>query len=343
MKDDSNEDLPASSGRRDFVAKGSLLSAAAAILSSLPVTGFAVGASKSSAPGGAMNVDLILFNGNFHTVDQEKPRASAVAIGGGKFVAVGSDAEIMALRSNTTQVIDLHKRTMIPGLNDSHLHLIRGGLNYNLELRWEGVPSLADGLRMLKDQADRTPTPQWVRVVGGWNEFQFAEKRLPTLEELNQAAPDTPVFKQGGHYLITGGYGGIGLTIAGYLMREYGAKISLISREGLPPRAVGARAGHGAISREMLNTIQRSADPDVLVALCRDRRRVVVHEAVLRLATLSREAKRNYDRLLRTAADFENFKKRAKRDRAEAVQRMSEALAATKIEGVKTNIGLHQR
>ena len=83
---------------------------------------------------------------------------------------------------------------MIPGLNDSHLHLIRGGLNYNLELRWEGVPSLADALRMLKDQADRTPTPQWVRVVGGWNEFQFAEKRLPTLEELNQAAPDTPVF-----------------------------------------------------------------------------------------------------------------------------------------------------
>ncbi|HAI46304.1 MAG TPA: amidohydrolase, partial [Stenotrophomonas sp.] len=76
----------------------------------------------------------------------------------------------------------------------SHLHLIRGGLNYNLELRWEGVPSVADALRMLKDQAARTPTPQWVRVVGGWNEFQFAEKRMPTLEEINQAAPDTPVF-----------------------------------------------------------------------------------------------------------------------------------------------------
>ncbi|WP_176510530.1 amidohydrolase family protein, partial [Pseudomonas urethralis] len=62
------------------------------------------------------------------------------------------------------------------------------------ELPWEGVPSLADALRMLKDQADRTPTPQWVRVLGGWNEVQFAEKRMPTLEELNQAAPDTPVF-----------------------------------------------------------------------------------------------------------------------------------------------------
>ena len=93
-----------------------------------------------------------------------------------------------------SQVIDLNGRTAIPGLNDSHLHLIRGGLNYNLELRWEGVPSLADALRMLKEQALRTPNPQWVRVVGGWNEFQFAEKRMPTLEEINAAAPDTPVF-----------------------------------------------------------------------------------------------------------------------------------------------------
>ncbi|KMT52209.1 amidohydrolase [Pseudomonas fildesensis] len=141
-----------------------------------------------------MNADLILFNGQFHTVDRENPRATAVAIHQGRFVAVGTDGEAMALRGSATQVIDLKGRTVIPGLNDSHLHLIRGGLNYNLELRWEGVPSLADALRMLKDQADRTPTPQWVRVVGGWNEFQFAEKRMPTLEELNQAAPDTPVF-----------------------------------------------------------------------------------------------------------------------------------------------------
>lgn len=91
-------------------------------------------------------------------------------------------------------MIDLHGHTAIPGLNDSHLHLIRGGLNYNLELRWEGVPSLADALRMLKEQALRTPSPQWVRVVGGWTEFQFAERRMPTLDEINQAAPDTPVF-----------------------------------------------------------------------------------------------------------------------------------------------------
>jgi len=75
--------------------------------------------------------------------------------------------------------------------DDSHMHPIRGGLNYNMELRWDGVPSLADALRMLKEQAERTPAPQWVRVIGGWREFQFAEGRMPTLDEINAVAPDT--------------------------------------------------------------------------------------------------------------------------------------------------------
>ena len=113
---------------------------------------------------------------------------------GGRFVAVGDDKDVLTHRGDKTQVVDLGRRTVIPGLNDSHLHLIRGGLNYNLELRWDGVPSLADALRMLREQARRTPPPQWVRVVGGWNEFQFAERRMPTLDEINAAAPDTPVF-----------------------------------------------------------------------------------------------------------------------------------------------------
>lgn len=140
------------------------------------------------------NQDLILINGHFHTMDTEQPKASAVLIRNGKFVEVGATADLLRHQNEQSRVIDLKNHTVIPGLNDSHIHLIRGGLNYNLELRWEGVPSVADALTMLRNQADRTPHPQWVRVVGGWTEFQFAEKRMPTLDEINKAAPDTPVF-----------------------------------------------------------------------------------------------------------------------------------------------------
>jgi predicted amidohydrolase YtcJ len=141
-----------------------------------------------------MSAKLILYNGRIHTVDAAKPAATAVAIEDGKFTAVGDDAAIMQLADEATTRIDLQGKRAIPGLNDSHIHLIRGGLNYNLELRWDGVPSLADAMRLLAVQVARTPTPQWVRVVGGWTEQQFAEKRMPTIEELNAVAPDTPVF-----------------------------------------------------------------------------------------------------------------------------------------------------
>ena len=140
-----------------------------------------------------MSVDTILHNAKIAT-NQVPSFVEAVAISGGKISAAGKNEDILRLREPGTQVTDANRRTVIPGLNDSHIHPIRGGLNYNLELRWDGVPSLADALRMLKDQAARTPAPQWVRVVGGWTEFQFAERRMPTLEEINEAAPDTPVF-----------------------------------------------------------------------------------------------------------------------------------------------------
>jgi predicted amidohydrolase YtcJ len=138
--------------------------------------------------------DTILMNGRITTLDPQMPEAEAIAISDGKVLETGSNAEIMRLKGPETEVIDLGSRRVIPGLNDSHTHLIRGGLNFNMELRWENVPSLADALRMLKEQAARTPAPQWVRVVGGWSEFQFAERRMPTLDEINAAAPDTPVF-----------------------------------------------------------------------------------------------------------------------------------------------------
>ena len=140
------------------------------------------------------HADLIVHNANVATVDKAKPHAQAFAVTGTRFVAVGDAAEVMKLAGPSTRIVDARGRRVIPGLIDSHIHVIRGGLNYNLELRWDGVPSLADAMRLLKEQVARTPAPQWVRVVGGFTAQQFAEKRLPTLDELNAVAPDTPVF-----------------------------------------------------------------------------------------------------------------------------------------------------
>ena len=134
--------------------------------------------------------DTIITNARVTTLDHANPEGQAVAIRNGNIQSVGPADEIMRLANARTRVIDAGGRRVIPGLNDSHTHLIRGGLNYNMELRWEGVPSVADALRLLKDQAERTPAPQWVRVVGGWSEFQFAERRMPTLGEINAAAPE---------------------------------------------------------------------------------------------------------------------------------------------------------
>ncbi len=138
--------------------------------------------------------DLILHRGLFTTLDRANPTASAVAITDGKFTAVGRDHEVMPLAGEHTLLIDLKGKRVLPGLIDNHLHIIRGGLNFNMELRWDGVRSLADAMAMLKRQVEMTPPPQWVRVVGGFTEHQFAEKRLPTIDELNAVAPETPVF-----------------------------------------------------------------------------------------------------------------------------------------------------
>ena len=141
-----------------------------------------------------MSADLILRNGRFTTLDRSNPIATAVAIAAGVFTAVGRDSDVMRFAGPDTRIIDLKGRRVLPGLIDNHLHIIRGGLNFNMELRWDGVRSLADAMAMLKRQVEVTPPPQWVRIVGGFTAHQFVEKRLPTIEELNAVAPDTPVF-----------------------------------------------------------------------------------------------------------------------------------------------------
>lgn len=139
--------------------------------------------------------DLILFNGKIATLTKANEFVRAVAVKDGIILDAGeSDPIIKTFRSKSTTVVDLKGRTVIPGINDSHIHIIREGLHYNSELRWDGVKTLKRAMEMLKEQAARTPPGVWIKVIGGWNEFQFEEKRQPTLDEINAAVPDKPVF-----------------------------------------------------------------------------------------------------------------------------------------------------
>ncbi|MGW6247364.1 amidohydrolase [Streptomyces roseolus] len=156
---------------------------------SMPVAGLVPAPRQEPA-----HADLLVRNAKVFTGDPARPEARAVAIRDGRVAALGDDHDLAHLVGPGTRVVDALGRRVVPGLNDSHLHVIRGGLNYVLELRWDGVRSLRHALAMLSEQAGRTPKGQWIRVVGGWTAEQFAERRMPTVAELNAAAPDTPVF-----------------------------------------------------------------------------------------------------------------------------------------------------
>ncbi|MEM8811025.1 MAG: amidohydrolase [Pseudomonadota bacterium] len=137
--------------------------------------------------------DLVLLNARITTMDPEAPEATALAAKDGVFVAVGDEAAVRSWIGPFTQVIDAGGKRAIPGLIDSHTHSIRGGVNYNLEVRWDTADSLEEALHLLRFQADRTPEGQFIRVAGGFSEFQFKEKRLPTVAELDSVAPNHPV------------------------------------------------------------------------------------------------------------------------------------------------------
>ena len=174
-------------GRRGFLTN--LIGASAAIGSS---NGFAGVSSKPNAAASGYYADKIIHNAKIATLDSKNNFVQAIAIKGELIQRIGSNHEVMQLRGPNTLVIDAKRKTIIPGLIDAHTHFIRGGLTYSMEVRWDGVPSLAEGLRMLQTQAARTPAPHWVQIIGGWTWAQFEEKRFPTLEEINVATGDTP-------------------------------------------------------------------------------------------------------------------------------------------------------
>ena len=153
-----------------------------------------LGAASSPALG-ADRADAILLNGRIVTVDGRFAIAQALAIRGQRIVAVGNNADVLELQGRGTKVIDLRKRTVIPGLIDNHAHFIRAPEHE--ELRLDGVVSHRQALAMLAERVRTARAGEWIVTLGGWSEDQFTdEARGFAIEELDSVAPENPVVLQ---------------------------------------------------------------------------------------------------------------------------------------------------
>jgi predicted amidohydrolase YtcJ len=145
--------------------------------------------------------DLILSNGKIVTVDERFQVAQAVSVRGGRVLAVGTNQEISRLAGPATRRIDLRGRTVLPGLIDNHMHLLRYGTTWAYEVRWDGVETRREALALLRARTERVKPGEWIYSLGGWAIEQFADDSTPfTREELDRVAPNHPVFLQASYY-----------------------------------------------------------------------------------------------------------------------------------------------
>jgi len=146
--------------------------------------------------------ETILYDGTIRTVDEADSVAEAVAIRDGRFLAVGDTDEVRALAGPDTDERDLAGRTVIPGLVDSHLHLRQVGMDLDRVTLFD-ARSIADVLDAVEAEASSLPDGEWVLGGWGWHESQLDEERLPTRSELDEVAPDNPVFiPRGAHVAV---------------------------------------------------------------------------------------------------------------------------------------------
>ncbi len=135
--------------------------------------------------------DLVLYNGKLHTQDPAYPQATAVAIGEGRILAVGRDAEIEPLAGPNTQTIDLKGRLVLPGLTDCHIHFLAYALRRS-QVILDGVDDWQEVRRRILAGVERTAPGRWV-LGGGWNQNLWGDGTFPSKADLDDISPRNPV------------------------------------------------------------------------------------------------------------------------------------------------------
>ena len=136
--------------------------------------------------------DVVFKNGNIYTANDRQPHAEAIAVKAGKIIFVGSNKDVAAYQGKDTRVIDLRGNAVVPGLTDSHYHLMGVG-EREMTLNLEGTMTLEDFLAKVKEQVDRAKPGEWV-TGRGWIETFWKPPVFPTRWDLDKIAPNNPVF-----------------------------------------------------------------------------------------------------------------------------------------------------
>jgi predicted amidohydrolase YtcJ len=195
---------------------------------------------------------LLLLNAKVEG-SPEEPAAEGVAIRDGRIAAIGPAPDLRALAGAEAREIDVGGRRVIPGLIDSHAHVLRAGLMWDRALRWDGVWSLDEALALLRERADQLDRGAWVPVIGGWHPGQFREGRGPTRAELDQVAPDNPCYVQ--LLYDEAVLNSAGLAACGFQSASSDPPLGQVERDA-DGNATGVVRGFGAF-RHCLETIGR--------------------------------------------------------------------------------------
>jgi predicted amidohydrolase YtcJ len=155
-----------------------------------------------ATPALAQPADIVLRGGNIVTVDNDWSIAHAAAIGGGKFLAVGNDAQMAPFIGPNTEVIELAGKTVVPGLIDTHLHQLFHALN-GPQVQLLGAKSVAEVQKAVAERVARTEAGKWITASMGWHESILEEGRMPTRHEIDPVSPDNPVFIPRGGHVVT--------------------------------------------------------------------------------------------------------------------------------------------
>jgi hypothetical protein len=182
-----------SQGEHDHLSRRSLLKAGAVAGSAAAIGGVSqAGPALADSPPATRADPLVLVNGKFHTMDATNRVASAVAVDGGRFVAVGGEGEVRARRPHA-RVLDLKGRTVVPGMIEAHVHFVSLAIRPGYHVVIENASNIAQIQQLLAARRPGVPPGEFITAMGGWHPNMFAEHRLPTLAELDAAVPDRPV------------------------------------------------------------------------------------------------------------------------------------------------------